>query len=91
MHRDGYGRFNFQYEDRKRIRIAHRVAWELVNGPIPDGLEVAHKCDVRNCCNPDHLFLATHDQNMQDCKEKGRNYTGGNYRAKKFRNQSFDI
>ena len=38
--------------------LAHRVAWELTNGPIPDGLLVRQKCGIRLCCNPAHLFLA---------------------------------
>ena len=55
---------------------AHRVAWMLTKGTIPDGMEVAHACDVRNCCNPAHLFLATHDENVADMVKKGRNPRG---------------
>lgn len=66
--RAGYGRV-----DRKGPYVyAHRMAWMFNNGPAPEGLEVAHRCDVRSCCNPAHLFLATHDENMADCKAKGR-------------------
>jgi hypothetical protein len=50
----------------------HRLAWEEANGPIPDGLFVLHRCDVPSCCNPDHLFLGTHQDNADDKKRKGR-------------------
>ena len=51
---------------------AHRLAWTLFNGPIPDGLYVCHRCDNPPCCNPDHLFLGTPKQNQEDMHSKGR-------------------
>lgn len=59
-----------------RPRMAHRVAWEVWNGPIPDGLNVLHRCDNRRCIRPDHLFLGTHLDNMQDAvtKERSRRF-----------------
>lgn len=51
---------------------AHRVAWMLTNGPIPEGMWVLHRCDVRNCVNPEHLFLGTIDDNNADMGAKGR-------------------
>ncbi len=61
---NGYGR----YKDKR----AHRVSWELTNGVIPNNLLVLHRCDVRNCINPNHLFLGTQYDNMQDMIKKGR-------------------
>lgn len=65
---DGYGRLKVY----KKARRAHRVSWVIHKGPIPDGMYVCHKCDVRSCVNPDHLFLGTAKDNILDCKKKGR-------------------
>lgn len=52
---------------------ASRRVWQLCVGEIPPGLFVLHKCDIRRCVNPDHLFPGTQKDNMQDCISKGRN------------------
>lgn len=64
----GYGRIKVN----GRLELPHRLMWELVNGAIPDGLCVLHKCDNPPCINPTHLFLGTKSDNMQDAAAKGR-------------------
>lgn len=56
----------------KRTEYAHRMAWTIAKGPIPNGMFVCHKCDNPRCVNPDHLFLGTSQDNMQDMSSKGR-------------------
>lgn len=63
----GYGEFCYR---GKKFR-AHRVAYMLVNGPIPEGEIIRHKCDVPMCCNPDHLISGTQKQNIRDGIERG--------------------
>src|ERR1700679_377936 len=58
--------------DGKKLQRAHRYAWTLTNGPIPDGIDVLHECDNPPCCNPKHLFLGTDLENRLDCISKGR-------------------
>lgn len=65
---NGYGRVQIDRKSRK----AHRVAYELANGPIPDGRQVCHHCDTPACINPDHLFLGSQLENMRDMIKKGR-------------------
>ena len=68
----GYGQLGFNY---KHVE-AHRLSWEIHHGQIPEGAWVLHKCDVRACVRPDHLFLGTHQDNVDDAVSKGRHLSG---------------
>lgn len=59
--RDGYGRIRFGGCSTH----AHRVAWELANGPVPDGLQIDHLCRNKVCCNPEHLDTVTMQENVR--------------------------
>jgi HNH endonuclease len=59
---DGYGRI---LGDKKRGSAAHRVIYEMINGKIPEGLEIDHLCGRRNCVNPEHLEAVTHKENVR--------------------------
>lgn len=67
---NGYGQIGTG--EGKRSRVVHRVAWELVNGPVPDGMELLHACDNRACCDLNHLSVGTRADNMRDMVSKGR-------------------
>ncbi len=66
----GYGRFKVD----GKLEQAHRVSYELYVGPIPDGLWVLHRCDIYSCVNPEHLFLGTQQDNVDDMIAKGGHY-----------------
>lgn len=64
----GYG----MIRNGRMMALAHRVAWALANGPIPDGKHVLHRCDVPRCVNPSHLYIGTNADNMADKVSRGR-------------------
>jgi len=70
--RKGYGKFCYK---GNTTMPAHRASYEIFVEPIPENLFVCHACDVRNCVNPDHLWLGTHQENMMDMVDKGRAYS----------------
>src|SRR5262249_45439046 len=61
---------------RNRQRLVHRLAYECLVGPIPDGMQVNHTCNVPNCCNPLHLYLGSQQDNMDDMVRDGRSCAG---------------
>lgn len=71
LDRKGYGKIGAGGRGSKTL-AAHRVAYELFNGKIPDGLNVLHVCDVPNCVRYDHLEVGTQQKNIQDASNRGR-------------------
>lgn len=67
--KNGYGAFKY----KNKAWTAHRIAWMLPNYIIPKRMEVCHSCDNPSCVNPKHLFIGTHQDNMDDRERKGRN------------------
>jgi hypothetical protein len=65
---DGYGRIKVDGS----MERTHRVAYRLMVGDIPEGMHVLHRCDVRNCVRPDHLWIGDNAANMKDRNDKGR-------------------
>jgi hypothetical protein len=86
LNRYYYGQFNINRNNKSKTYLAHRVSWELFsNQSIPDGKVIMHTCDNRKCCNPGHLKLGTHQDNINDMVSKGRNrdqYGENNFSSK---------
>lgn len=69
--KSGYGNFKLA---SYTMRLAHRVAYAIAYGPVPQGVNVLHHCDNPPCVRPDHLFLGTDADNVADMLAKGRHY-----------------
>jgi hypothetical protein len=78
---NGYGRVK---RDGKQ-QLAHRWSWTTFCGPIPEGMFVLHKCDVRACVNPKHLFIGTQLDNGRDMVAKGRHLHGEKSKTSKLK------
>ena len=75
----GYG----QIESHGKKHLAHRVSYSLFKGPVEKKQVVCHRCDMVSCVNPNHLFVGTQKDNLQDMARKGRSTAGHkNPRAK---------
>lgn len=57
-----------------KIMLAHRAVWESINGPIPEGKMLCHRCDNAGCVNPHHIYIGTHADNMRDMSERKRSH-----------------
>lgn len=80
---NGYGAIGFNGKKTS----AHRIAYELFNNEIPEGMHVCHRCDNRKCVNPDHLFIGTRQDNMDDMKSKKRQVYGEKHPSTQFSEQ----
>jgi hypothetical protein len=76
----------------RKLMGTHRLAYELTNGPIPDGMCVMHMCDKRDCIEPKHLKLGTYKDNSDDMVQKGRSAKGDRVNTSKLTaNQVLEI
>ncbi|MCK4306058.1 MAG: HNH endonuclease [Candidatus Eisenbacteria sp.] len=72
-----------------KMKLAHRVSWEMVSGPIPEGMQILHRCDNPSCVRPDHLFMGTRSDNMRDAIAKRRWINVGKPRGKQQRAKTY--
>lgn len=89
--KNGYVSLSWNENGSIQRGYAHRMSFEIHNGPIPNGFLVCHRCDVRNCINPDHLFTGTHKDNAQDKVRKGRSNTARGESSAKSKIKESDV
>jgi len=86
VNKDGYGKFAitapYREHPKQKHVAAHRLAWELENGPMPAELFALHSCDVRACVNPAHLRPGTQAENLADCVSRGRIAKGARHASR---------
>ena len=78
LYHQGYGKIDFSKNGKRKSLRAHRLSYELFKGTIPKNLLICHSCDNPKCVNPEHLWLGTYKDNVEDMDNKGR-------RAKKYK------
>ena len=78
----GYGCFSLN----NKTKTAHKLAYVQYTGEVPEGLFVLHECDNRKCVNPDHLFLGTNQDNVDDMLNKNRSLKGSDHSQAKLNN-----
>lgn len=71
------GKYGLVNRNSRFMGLAHRIIYAANKGEIPKGMSICHRCDTPACVNPDHLFVGTHRENMNDMISKGRNRPGG--------------
>lgn len=73
-HLEGYAKIIVYVDGKAKTFRAHRYSYQVFVGEIPEGLLVCHTCDVRHCVNPEHLWLGTNQDNVDDMVKKNRNH-----------------
>jgi hypothetical protein len=86
----GYGQMHVMRNGVHTMMTAHRLSYGHWAGPIPEGMEIMHRCDHAPCWRPEHLALGTHAQNMADMSAKGRAPRGNHHRWTKLPDECVD-
>lgn len=89
--RQGYGVISTIEGGRRISRRAHRVSYEMANGPIPNGSHILHSCDNPSCVNPKHLRVGTHQENMDDKVRRSRQSMGERHASKLTQDEVIEI